>query len=119
MTDLDATRARHVEVDGECASCIVQVTPGLRFARQEWPCDAARETARADKAEAALDALRDASRADERTFYKVKAERDAARVDAHRLAKALERLHDLTHGYGPCPDCYAVAALAAHREVTK
>jgi len=44
----------HVEQDGECAVCIQQVTPGLRFARVSWPCDAAEAIARADKAEAEL-----------------------------------------------------------------
>ncbi len=79
----DAIRERHVEEPkGYCKVCIVLVTPGLRFAPVSWPCDAAIATARADKAEAELAAMK--------RQYGIKAKAMlAAEADAERLAEAL------------------------------
>ena len=139
MTDLSAASERHRPVVDE------SIEPfGDRASRDQpfcwecgsmtaWPCDAARETARADKAEAALAEAREGWPNDltverlENALGAAVEERDAALAREKALAEALDAYprdfhrqnHDTRIEWQGCyqPSCAAAhAALAAHEE---
>ncbi|MCU0506587.1 MAG: hypothetical protein MUE82_12630 [Chloroflexi bacterium] len=112
MTDIDAIKERHVP--DYPPSYKAHEGPCCAHDRFPWPCDTARETERADKAEAALAALEEAFPYAARTMH----ERDAAREDAERLARYARHANLCDYARTSCT-CGFREVLAAHDALVK